>query len=217
VVGALVENQRVFDRVATLLIAVIYPVAVFVTLKFFSIIELGYVTLSIGVIRFLFTLSLSKEPQALSKEPRALNKQPQVLDKLRHMRFDKLGGLLIAIGAIILWSESASTARLYPVMVNLGMLAYFGSSLLHPPSAIERIARISEPDLPPQAIIYTARVTMVWCLFFVINGAIALYTAIWSSLEIWTLYNGLIAYLAMGLLFSVEYLIRRHVREATDG
>jgi len=125
--------------------------------------------------------------------------------------------LLIAIGAIILWSESASTARLYPVMVNLGMLAYFGSSLLHPPSAIERIARISEPDLPPQAIIYTARVTMVWCLFFVINGAIALYTAIWSSLEIWTLYNGLIAYLAMGLLFSVEYLIRRHVREATDG
>ncbi len=199
-----------FDRVATLLIAVIYPVAVFVTLKFFSITELGYVTLSIGVIRFLFTL-------ALSKEPRALNKQPQVFDKLRHMRFDKLGGLLIAIGAIILWSESASTARLYPVMVNLGMLAYFGSSLLHPPSAIERIARISEPDLPPHAIIYTARVTMVWCCFFVINGAIALYTAIWSSLEIWTLYNGLIAYLAMGLLFSVEYLIRRHVREATDG
>ncbi|MCZ6854649.1 MAG: hypothetical protein O7G86_12090 [Gammaproteobacteria bacterium] len=183
-----------FDRVATLLIAVIYPVAVFVTLKFFSITELGYVTLIIGAVRFLLTLS--------PKKP--------------HMRFDKLGGLLIAIGVIILWSESASTARLYPVIVNLGMLAYFGWSWLHPPSAIERIARISEPDLPPHAVIYTARVTLVWCLFFVVNGTIAFYTAFWSSLEIWTLYNGLIAYLAMGLLFSVEYLIRRRVRKATD-
>ena len=186
------------DRVATLLITVIYPVAVFVTLKFFSVTHLGYVSLVIGGFRIFLTLSIRKPP---------------------HIRFDKLGGLLIAIGATIIWSESAATARLYPVFVNLAMLGYFGWSLIFPPSVVERIARISEPNLPSQAVVYTARVTLTWCIFFLINGTLALYTALWSSLEVWTLYNGLIAYLAMGLLFSVEYFIRQRVRntiEASD-
>ena len=172
--------------------------AVFVTLKFFSVSVLGYVTLFIGAVRVLLPMFLRLHP---------------------YLRFDKIGGLLIVIGASILWSENASTARLYPVIVNLGLLAYFTWSLIHPPSAVERIARISEPNLPPHAVAYTARVTLTWCFFFLINGSIALYTAIWSSLEVWTVYNGLIAYVAMGLLFSVEFIIRQRVRnayEATD-
>ena len=172
--------------------------AVFVTLKFFSVSALGYVTLCIGAFRVLLPMSLRRQP---------------------FLRFDKTGGLLIVIGASILWSENASTARLYPVFVNFGLLTYFTWSLIHPPSAVGRIARISEPNLPPHAVVYTARVTLAWCFFFLINGSIALYTAIWSSLEIWTVYNGLIAYVAMGLLFSVEYIIRHRVRntyETTD-
>lgn len=183
------------DRAATILITVIYPVAVFVTLKFFSVTALAYVTLTVGAIRILLTITPRNRP---------------------HVRFDELGGLLIIIGIAILWSGSASTARLYPVIVNIGMLAFFGWSLMHPPSAVERIARITEPNLPDQAVAYTWRVTLVWCLFFLINGSVAFYTAFWSSLEVWTIYNGLISYIAMGLLFAVEYLIRRRVRSAYE-
>jgi uncharacterized membrane protein len=40
----------------------------------------------------------------------------------------------------------------------------------------------------------------------------ALYTALFTSMATWTLYNGLIAYLLMGLLFAGEYLVRLRVK-----
>jgi uncharacterized membrane protein len=96
------------------------------------------------------------------------------------------------------------------------MLLLFSWSLLSPPSLIERLARIQHPDLPPEGVIYTRRVTQIWCVFFIVNGSIALVTALWSSFEIWSLYNGLIAYLLMGILFIGEYIVRmktqKHVK-----
>ena len=80
---------------------------------------------------------------------------------------------------------------------------------------IERVARLREPALPTAAVSYTRKVTIAWCVFFLLNGAIALYTALWASLEAWTLYNGFIAYLLIGLMFGVEWLIRRNVRQPT--
>jgi uncharacterized membrane protein len=116
------------------------------------------------------------------------------------------GGLLLAAAAII--SNAWLPLKLYPVMVNVAMLCAFGLSLISPPSMIERLARVREPDLPTEAILYTRRVTQVWCVFFVFNGSIALATALWASPDIWSLYNGVIAYLLMGLLFGGEYVVR---------
>lgn len=122
----------------------------------------------------------------------------------------------IGYAAFVMWSNQLSGLRLYPVLVNALMLLIFGWSLISPPSLIERLARLQHPDLPPEGVIYTRRVTQVWCGFFVLNGSIALVTALWASLEIWSLYNGLIAYVLMGILFGGEYLIRiktqKHVR-----
>jgi uncharacterized membrane protein len=101
-------------------------------------------------------------------------------------------------------------------MVNGLLLAVFVASLVHPPSAIERVARLQDPDLPEYAVAYTRRVTQVWCGFFLGNGLVALYTAIHSPLEIWTLYNGLIAYLLMGIVFAAEYAVRLRVRAAHE-
>jgi len=115
-----------------------------------------------------------------------------------------------------IWSDQLFTLRFYPVIANVAILLLFSWSLYSPPSLIERIARIQHPDLPTEGIVYTRRVTQVWCLFFIFNGAIALVTALWSSFEIWSLYNGLIAYLLMGILFAGEYIVRmrtqKHVR-----
>ena len=119
-----------------------------------------------------------------------------------------LGGLLLLAG-MTAWTNSELLLRLYPVAVNLGMLLLFGLSLAFPPSMIERFARLGEPDLPPAAVGYTRRVTQLWCVFFVANGAVAAYTALHASRDVWALYNGLVAYLLMGGLFAGEWLFRR--------
>lgn len=104
-------------------------------------------------------------------------------------------------------SNQLNVLRFYPVLVNALMLLIFGWSLFSTQSLVERIARLQHPDLPTQGIIYTRRVTQIWCGFFIINGTIAFITT-HLSLEIWSLYNGLIAYFLMGILFAAEYLVR---------
>ncbi|TYO75191.1 hypothetical protein DQ397_002712 [Pseudomonas sp. CK-NBRI-02] len=118
----------------------------------------------------------------------------------------------LAFCAVLALSDSAQLLRWYPVLVNAFMLALFASSLKYGPPVVERMARLREPDLPPAAVAYTQRVTQVWSLFFVINGVIAAGLTLWAPLTWWTLYNGLIAYLAMGVLFAAEWLTRHHVR-----
>jgi uncharacterized membrane protein len=118
-------------------------------------------------------------------------------------------GLLALLATVF---NQALPLKLYPALVNAVMLAVFAASLVFPPPVIERIARLTEPDLPPHAVAYTRRVTQVWCGFFVINGSLALATALWASDRAWAVYNGGIAYLLMGALFGIEWLVRQRVR-----
>ena len=96
----------------------------------------------------------------------------------------------------------------YPVAVNLIMLAVFASSLRGEQSIVERLARLQDPELSPRGVRYTRNVTKAWCVFFVLNGAIAAVTAIIGDLKLWTWWNGLLSYGAMGLMFGGEYLLR---------
>lgn len=119
--------------------------------------------------------------------------------------------LLTAAAAVaaIATMDGDLSVRLYPVFMNAAMLAAFAGTLVYPPSMIERFARITKPDLPPKAVAYARKVTMVWAGFFLVNGAIALWTAVSGSWTIWTIYNGGIAYALMGALFLMEYCGRR--------
>ncbi|WP_434358628.1 hypothetical protein NF212_02800 [Parasalinivibrio latis] len=99
----------------------------------------------------------------------------------------------------------------YPVAVNATMLVIFAASFWQPMTIIEQLARLQESDLPPSGVRYTRKVTQVWCLFFIINGTIAWITCA-MPVEYWTLYNGLLSYLAACMLFAVEYMIRKKVR-----
>jgi len=101
--------------------------------------------------------------------------------------------------------------KFYPAMVNLGFLILFGTSLVFPPSMVERFARIQDPNLSPEGVAYTRKVTWIWSIFFVLNGSIAAVTAVWASNEVWTLYNGLIAYLLIGILAGGEWVVRQWV------
>jgi uncharacterized membrane protein len=125
--------------------------------------------------------------------------------------------LLLLSGAGAL-SNDELMLKLYPAAINLASLVLFGFSLVFPPPIVERLARIGEPDLPAAGVLYTRRVTQIWCVFFVFNGAMAVFTAFFSSREFWALYNGFIAYLLMGVLFAGEYCCRGYFRRgATKG
>lgn len=127
-------------------------------------------------------------------------------------RWSAGAALVLAAGAV--WANALLPLKLYPVLVNAALLIAFGYSLASPPSMVERMARLTEPDLPPAGVAYTRTVTKVWCVFFIINGSIALGTAVWASQAVWSLYNGVIAYVLMGLLFAGEYLVRLRFKRA---
>jgi uncharacterized membrane protein len=130
-----------------------------------------------------------------------------VASRFKRVYFFGVGGTALLV-LLTLWFDEAQPLRFYPALVNGGLLIAFAYSLVVPPSIIERLARPQQADFPPTAVAYTRRVTQMWCVFFAVNGAIALYTALFASLEQWTFYNGFVAYLLMGLLFAGEYCAR---------
>ncbi|EMP7137464.1 TPA: hypothetical protein SMI41_003533 [Serratia marcescens] len=99
----------------------------------------------------------------------------------------------------------------WPVVVNLVMLFGFGGSLRSDMPLVERLARLRDPQLPPEGVRYTRRVTQVWCIFFVFNGSMAFLTALHGDMALWTMWNGMIAYLLIGALMAGEWLVRRRV------
>lgn len=124
-----------------------------------------------------------------------------------------LAVLALLCGGLSLVFQTEAWLKLYPVAMNAGALCIFAATLFRPPSFIERLARLMEPDLPESGVRWTRRVTEVWCVFFILNGSIALYTALYCSMQVWALYNGLIAYVLMGILLGGEFVLRRIYRQ----
>lgn len=128
--------------------------------------------------------------------------------------------LLIAGGlaaAALAWFRGAVSVLYYPVAVNLALLGVFAASLRFPPTVIERLARLKEPELDARGVRYTRRVTQVWCAFFAANAALAALTAAAGDHAVWAFYNGFLAYVLMGALFLGEWLVRRRLRAEGPG
>ncbi|WP_462159884.1 COG4648 family protein [Pseudoalteromonas sp. GB56] len=115
-------------------------------------------------------------------------------------------GLVVVFGAAI--SDEPKWLQLYPIVVNAIMAITFCVSLFQPQSMVERFARLQEPNLSEQGVRYTRKVTQIWCVFFVMNMLIASYTVYLDNVQVWTLYNGLIAYVLMGALAGGEFAYR---------
>ncbi len=127
------------------------------------------------------------------------------------------GLLVVAAGlALVALFDRHLSVRLYPAFMNIAMLIAFAQTLIRPPSMIERFARLVEPNLPERGVRYTRAVTWTWCIFFALNASIAAYTAAFSSWEVWTIYNGVVAYVAMGAVFAVELMVRPFFRNPVE-
>jgi len=115
-------------------------------------------------------------------------------------------GLLV--GSAVL--DAPDLALLVPVLVSTTLLLAFASTLIKGPPIIERFARLQVDDLTPPELRWCRRWTWGWSAFFLTNGAIALHLALQSTMDAWTTYNGLIAYILMGTMFGVEYSVRKY-------
>lgn len=115
--------------------------------------------------------------------------------------------VLLALGAIL---DDPRFLLAYPSLVNAALLVHFAWSLRSVPIA-ERFARMEAGDeeLEASALRYCRRVTVVWCAFFVVNGGIATALAAWAPRAAWAAYTGGVSYVLVGLVFAVEYVIRK--------
>ncbi|MCF6765862.1 hypothetical protein L3V82_08750 [Thiotrichales bacterium 19S3-7] len=124
-------------------------------------------------------------------------------------------GLALCLFALIF--NNQYWVQLYPFFINLLLFLVFLYSFLYPPTMIERFASISsKSEFPDEAILYMRKVTLVWMVFFIINGLIALLTALVTSIKVWALYNGFIAYVLIALIFVIEYGIRQRLKKKLD-
>ena len=171
----------------------IYPVIVYFGLTYLGSRSVVFLVIGIAAIRFTFFRTTAKKNPLYSHLILALTTS-------------------VLLGALVLISGSKIFLLYYPVLMNAMMFLVFSASLLRPPSMIERFARLRHTDLDESGVTYTRKVTIVWAAFFLVNGSIAFYTSRNASLEVWTIYNGCIAYLLMALLFACEYLVRKRVQ-----
>jgi len=180
-------------KAAFAVILLAYPLLIYFGLNYLDIRVLALLLIVLAIARVVGILSAA--PSAPMRT---------------QMIFAAFALIVVAITSFLL--ESIDALRLYPVFVSGLLLVLFSVSLFYPPTIIEKLARLSEPDLSPEGVVYTRKVTMVWCAFFVLNGAVALYTALESSFEVWVFYNGFLSYILMGGLFSIEYVVRQWVK-----
>lgn len=119
--------------------------------------------------------------------------------------------LLAAFFAVVIVFRRPDSMYWYPVAVSLLMLAVFGASLFAKQTLIERLARLQNPDLPPEGVRYTRRVTQIWCMFFIFNATLSGLLALSGRYDWWAVYTGMVSYILMGVLFAGEWLYRKAV------
>lgn len=125
--------------------------------------------------------------------------------------------LLVAFVLLsLLFLNGQLAVKAYPLLISLSVAAIFAFSLKFPPTMVERMARVTHPHLSPKAVVYTRKVTIVWVAFLLCNTFISAVTALWCSLDVWTLWNGFLSYIFMGLLFLGEFCVRRLVQRADN-
>lgn len=116
---------------------------------------------------------------------------------------------VMAVAALSAVFDDRRFVLAMPVLINGVLLANFAGSLAKTP-VVERFARMQDPNLGPEQVAYCRAVTKVWCAFFVFNMVVSAALALFAPVSYWAVYTGVIAYVLVGLVATVEYVVRKH-------
>lgn len=184
-------------KIASALLVVLYPLLVFSGLYYFSASPKTFALLAMGIVLVYFIVNTNNAKAGGFKS----------------LQFWSLIIFVSVISIVSFFTENLGYFKFYPIIVNVVMLVGFGSTLKKPPNMIFRFAsldkKVKESDNQQPIIDYCYKVTIVWIVFFMLNGSIATATVIWGSDKIWAIYNGIISYILIGLLFGIEFIIRK--------
>jgi len=126
--------------------------------------------------------------------------------------------LLMAIGGVSFIINSDMIPKLFPVFVNIVLLYNFGITLWRPPVMIYRFAVLADKSIPEsigqkEIAAYCYKVTVIWVVFFIVNGTLAAFTVFYGSDFIWTVYNNAVAPALTGILFAGEFIARKFMKK----
>jgi uncharacterized membrane protein len=172
------------------ILVVAYPIAVLWALS-----ELSARSTGLLLLAFLLPIAALRVWAAPDRR--------RVLDALRVLL---PVALLAALGALL---DDERLVLAMPVLINGVLLVQFAASLLRGPTVIERFARLKAGELDEAQVAHCRQVTVAWCIFFVLNGGVSAALAFLGLRTLWAIYTGGVAYALMGLMFSVEYVVRR--------
>lgn len=185
-------------KVLAIISSILYPVLIFTSLTYFDASPrvLALVLLCVAMIYFISNTNN--------------------INKKGFKRFQLWATIIIAstLALLTFITENSGYIKFYPVFISLFLLLSFSITLKSPPTIIFRFATLADKTIrggvnEKKVESYCRVVTKVWVCFFVFNGLIALATAIFANYKIWTLYNGLISYIFIGLIASVEFIVRK--------
>ncbi|MBL4692742.1 MAG: hypothetical protein JKY92_05375 [Magnetovibrio sp.] len=97
--------------------------------------------------------------------------------------------LFSSLSYIALMGDALATriVVLPPLFINAWLAYFFGRTLfLGRDPLISHFSRISRGEIPKPLILYTRNVTWVWTSYFIFFTTIALFSAIYMSMESWT-------------------------------
>jgi uncharacterized membrane protein len=132
----------------------------------------------------------------------------------------RLLGTLVPVAALVglvLVTRDARALLFLPVLISAALGFAFARTLRRGPSLVETFARLHARDLTPEQVRYCWRVTGVWVAFFVLNGGLTAWLAIFGPLAWWALWTGLLSYVALGSLFAGELTYRYWRHRRYDG
>lgn len=195
------------------IIAAVYPALVFILLVVLRV-DTKILSLCIIALAAAFFLSATGDTKTGKDEKAVLNWKPL----LSSMLF-----LLAGLFCFITGKEFF--IRLYSVVINASLLIIFGSTLFFGPNIVFRFATLADKTIQGSSFEenvkkYCRKVTIVWCVFFILNGTAAACTTFADVLfgvsperarELWAFYNGGISYILMGTLFAAEFAVRKIV------
>ncbi len=195
---------RRIPKIFFYVLAALYPFLIFTLLVVFHL-PVRVLSLCVIVLGSAFFLSATGKSKKGDDKASLLDWRPLLTSSL-----------LIAAGLFCFFTQEKAFLKLYSVAVSLVFLLAFGGTLLFPPSMAFRFACVADRSIPgsfcePKIKRYCRKVTTIWCAFFVLNGSVSIVTVFFASDRVWTVYNGGISYVLIGLLFTVEFLVRKVV------
>ena len=201
--------KSIAGKVLFAALSVLYPALVFCGLTFWDISPRRLSLLLIGLAFVLFFNTTQKWAGADNASS---------VSAAGSVRDYALMVLMLACGGVSFFAESVLFLEFYPVLVSVSLLAFFGFSLWKKPSFAFRMAclgdkRLAQSPERPFVERYCDRVTLAWCVFFVFNASVALATVWVGDTKIWSLYNGLISYILIGVFFAAEFMVRKMMQK----